>query len=58
MNDFEYKTAVDAFKAVLASQPAVINSVGNGEDAGKKLAQTAWGFIDEFQRQYQQKVGK
>lgn len=56
MNHATYRHFKELFVEIVQTQPALIQAAGNGEPAGKRLAEMAWGFIDECNRQYQQKV--
>lgn len=56
MTHVQFKIAADLFIELVKAQPGVISPVGHGEKAGKNLAETAWGFIEEFQRRHQENV--
>lgn len=56
MKHVQYTAHKELFIELLKAQPGLLTTVGHGEKAGQKIAETAWGFIDEFHRQYEEKV--
>ncbi|MBN3270145.1 hypothetical protein CUR95_24095 [Bordetella bronchiseptica] len=56
MKQVQYKKFAELFVEIAKAQPALIQSCGHGAPAGKRLAEMAWAFIDEFSRQYEEKV--
>lgn len=52
----QYIQSRDVLFAILERQPNALKERPAGDFAGKELAATAWAFIDEFHRQYQEKV--
>ncbi|KCB33749.1 hypothetical protein L541_4897 [Bordetella hinzii CA90 BAL1384] len=41
---------------ILKAQPGLLGTTGYGDKAGQKIAETAWAFINEFHRQFEEKV--
>lgn len=56
MDRSQYQHCANLFVEIAKAQPALIQSSGHGALAGKRLAEMAWAFIDEFNRQYEEKV--
>ncbi|WP_033471248.1 hypothetical protein [Bordetella bronchiseptica] len=56
MDRSQYHQCANLFVEIAKAQPALIQSCGHGAPAGKRLAEMAWAFIDEFSRQYDEKV--
>lgn len=56
MKKHEYEEARDAMFAILQRQPNVFKETLPTEITGRNLAIAAWAFIDEFNRQYKEKV--
>lgn len=56
MKKNEYDDALKALQALAAAQPNLLSSFNHSERGGHGLAQFVWGFVDEFNRQFKEKV--
>lgn len=56
MDRRDFARARDMFTKTLELQPNLFHPMHTGEQAGAEIAQTAWGFIREFNAQYQKEV--
>jgi hypothetical protein len=56
MKHVQYTGHKEFFIEILKAQPGLLGTAGHGEKAGQKIAETAWAFIDEFHRQFEEKV--
>ncbi|CAM4092367.1 hypothetical protein BOTU111921_11345 [Bordetella tumbae] len=56
MRDHDFKRALSTFIELSKSQPGLLVNASHTSKNGELVAQFVWGFIDEFNRQYQEKV--
>ncbi|MBD9476473.1 hypothetical protein IB268_26420 [Achromobacter sp. ACM01] len=56
MDLHEFASARDTLFKILETQPGLFGSGAASANRGRDLAEMAWGFIDEFHRQRQEKV--
>lgn len=56
MDMHEFASAREALFKILEAQPGLFGTGTASENRGRDLAEMAWGFIEEFNRQYREKV--